>query len=108
MKTFEQSDYLCIMPFAWARSKTAREAFRACKANVPGSTYVPDRKKAPAMIWRLSDAVDQVEVNDFGGFSYRPGEGFVKDDVEARLVYKGNVADDYRKVDEQLIDAVEG
>lgn len=88
--TFDRPDFLCIVPFAWGRSgKSARDAYRAALGNMPGAPYVPDKRKAPCLIYRLSDAVDQVEVNDFGGFSYRPGEGRDKAEVEARLVHKG-------------------
>jgi hypothetical protein len=86
--TFNEGDYLCIAPFTWARSKTARGAYRAVLSNLPGAPYVPDKKTAIARIWRLSDAVDLVEVDDLGGASMKPGEGKNGDDMEARLIWR--------------------
>lgn len=88
--TFKRPDFLCIVPFAWGRAQTAREAYRIARDNMPGAPYVTDKAKAPAMIWRFSDAVDEVEVSDLGGFSYRPADGRDKTECEARLVWKGN------------------
>lgn len=104
---FNDSDYLAIVPYAWARSKTARQAYQAALGNMPGAPYVTKKADAPVMIWRLSDAVDQVEVNDMGGFSYHPGEGRDKADMGARLVWHGKCNTKPAAIPESLIDRVE-
>lgn len=108
MVTFNVPDYICIAPFAWGRANSAREAYRIAKGNMPGKTYVPDPSKAKIGIWRLSDAVDTVEVNDFGGFTMPLASAEVnRDDVQARLVYMGMADIPASRIAEHLIEEVE-
>lgn len=73
--TFEQPDFICLMPCAWGRAKTAREAWRICKSNYSEQLF---GKKKTARIYRLADQVDRVEIGAQGElylFSHKNEEG---------------------------------
>lgn len=105
--TFEQPDYLCLMPCAWGRAKTIKEVYRICRSNYSENLF---GKKSQAKIFRLSDQVDEVEVDSGGSFYVRPSkesglqELIGKDHV--RLVYNGHVGEKISKLPEHLEDVV--
>ena len=108
MITYDQADFLCVGCFAWARAKTAREAFRAAKAN---SSAPNDPKKAIMRIWRIADQIDQITVSEIDGSWYgQPGEGITltPDEGKAatRLVWEGPLKTKTTDVPELLIRSI--
>lgn len=66
MLTYNEPDFLAVGCFAWARAKTAREAYRICRANASPNLIKPEFRKF--RVWRLPDQVDEVTVDDMGGW----------------------------------------
>ena len=71
--TYEQPDFLCVGCFGWARAKTAREAFRACRGNASPDLVKPEHRRFK--VWRIPDQIDVITVDDFGGWSGKVKEG---------------------------------
>lgn len=62
-------DYICIGPYCWGRSKTAREAYRQARLNYCPSLFKRGYK-APFVIDRLPDDCDEVTVHSDGSYSF--------------------------------------
>lgn len=81
--TYDQADFLCVGCFGWARAKTAREAFRACKANSSGT--------GKFRIWRIADQINTIKVCEVtGSWQGFPIDGvtITKDDNAAIIVWE--------------------
>lgn len=68
---FDKTDYLVIGPYCWGRAKSLAEALWEANKN---KYVIPNNKKDPYFrAYRLSDEVDQVQVDPFGSFSWDKG-----------------------------------
>jgi hypothetical protein len=89
--TYGQPDFLCVGCFGWARAKTAREAYRAARANSSPSMLKPAGRIF--RVWRIADQIDQIVVSEIDGSWYgKPKEGLtIPKGVNAcKLVWQGN------------------
>lgn len=89
--TYAEADFLCVGCFGWARAKTAREAYRACRAYSSPSMIKPEHRKF--RIWRIADQIDQISVSEIDGSWYGTPKGGVtipQGEKACMLVWEGN------------------
>ena len=69
--TFMQSDYISLGPYCWGRGATPKAAWQAMKSAFPSQLVKPN---AECVLLRLTDANDDIRIDDFGNLNIDSGE----------------------------------
>ena len=65
--TFNEPDFLCVGCLGWGRGDSAKDAFENCYDNAYENYIKGDANKI-YKIWAIADQIDEIQVDDFGGW----------------------------------------